>query len=167
MKKIQLTQNHVALVDDEDFEWLNKWRWYASWHPNVRSYYAVRHAKIKSGKRPTVYMTREILGLKKGDGKQADHKNHNTLDHQQHNLRICTCRQNLQNHRKRQTYGSKKGSSVYSGVSWFKRDKKWRVQIMYNGKYIHLGLFFSELDAANAYDVKAKELFGEFAHPNF
>ena len=29
MKQIELSQNKVALVDDEDFEWVNQWKWHA------------------------------------------------------------------------------------------------------------------------------------------
>jgi len=36
-----------------------------------------------------------------------------------------------------------------------------------SGKYIHLGYFVSEVDAAQAYDTKAKEVFGDFARINF
>lgn len=54
------------------------------------------------------------------------------------------------------------GSSVYLGVSWNGRNRKWIAQIA--GRY--LGSFVDEADAARAYDAAARELFGEFAFLN-
>ena len=61
----------------------------------------------------------------------------------------------------------KTGTSEYKGVCWQKRDKKWRAQIQCNGELEHLGYFVHEIEAAEAYDQKAKALFGEFANTNF
>lgn len=40
MKTIQLTQGKIAMVDDEDFERLNQYKWYALKSRNT--YYAVQ-----------------------------------------------------------------------------------------------------------------------------
>ena len=65
------------------------------------------------------------------------------------------------------TFSSKVGSSKYKGVTWHKMGKKWVAAIQLNRKQYHLGHFSNEIDAARAYDEKAKELHGEFAYLNF
>ncbi|MFH1614851.1 MAG: AP2 domain-containing protein [Planctomycetota bacterium] len=167
MKTIELTQGQVALVDDSDFDELDRYKWHALWDPCTQSFYAVRNVSIEQGKQTLVSMGREILGLERGDNRQCDHKNHNTLDNRRCVLRICSRQQNYQNSRKYQTHAGRKCSSIYKGVNWFKRDKKWKTHIAYNGKQIHLGYFVSEIEAAKAYDNKARELFGEYANLNF
>jgi len=59
------------------------------------------------------------------------------------------------------------GTSTYKGVNWHRQHQKWQAQIAKDKKNYHLGYFTSELEAAKAYDAKAKEFFGEFAHLNF
>ena len=144
MKKIELTQGQVALVDDEDFEQLNKFKWCALWARNTKSFYAVRGSKTKDGKWHTISMNREILGLKRDDKRQGDHRNHDTLDNQRSNLRVVTCQQN---------HFNRKDSK---GYYWNKAAKKYRAQIMVNGKHIHLGYFLTTKDARNAY-LQAKK----------
>lgn len=43
----------------------------------------------------------------------------------------------------------------------------WEARITNDHKPIYLGQFPTDLEAAFAYDQKARELFGEFACPNF
>jgi hypothetical protein len=161
MKKIPLTQDKFALVDDEDYKWLNQRKWYAI-HIRKDYWYAARSNYIDDWKKPnTIRMHREILGLKKGNDKKTDHKDGNGLNNQRYNLRCCTVTQNGQNRK------IQKHSSSFKGVNWNKRNKKWQTSIRYNKKFIWLGRFNSEIKAAKAYDAKAKELFGEFAYTNF
>ena len=50
MKKILLTQNQVALVDDQDYDWLNQWKWCAI--QGRYTFYAMRKAlkgRMKDG----------------------------------------------------------------------------------------------------------------------
>ena len=112
IKKIPLTQGQFAIVDNKDFEWLNQYKWFAIWEPHTQSFYAVRHSKSINGKRYMIYMSREILGLKCGDKRQADHINHQTLYNCRANLRIVTLQQNLWNQKNP------------NGYSWNKRAKK-------------------------------------------
>jgi hypothetical protein len=95
-------------------------------------------------------------------GLVVDHINHNGLDNRKDNLRLCTRAQNALNQRPR-----KGTSSRYKGVYWHERDKRFYAQISHKGRRYHLGSYKSEIQAAKAYDKKAKELFGEFAHLNF
>lgn len=168
MKTINLTQGQVALVDDEDYEWLSQHKWYARWSRHTSSFYALRGVLKNEGERgKSIYMVREILGFKQGDNHQSDHRNHNTLDNQRHNLRGCTHQQNMQNRRKHRTWAGKKCSSEYIGVFWCKVGKIWKSQITFNNKRFYLGRFQSEIKAAKIYDIKAQELFGEYANLNF
>lgn len=57
-------------------------------------------------------------------------------------------------------------SSKYCGV-FVTANKTFLSQIRYNSKTLYLGIYKNELDAALAYDAKAKELFGLDARLNF
>lgn len=153
MKRIPLTQGLFAIVDDEDFEWLNQWKWSA--FKSRYSYYAQRNQGPRK-KQKTILMHRQILNAQKGQ--ITDHKEHNGLDNRKENIRICTPRQNSQNSRK-----MKKGSSIYKGVIFHIHKKKWMAQIYHKGINKYLGYFDSEIKAAKVYNKMAKELFGKFA----
>lgn len=43
MKTIPLTQGQVALVDEGDFDSLNRFNWCAVWNSRSKTFYAVRH----------------------------------------------------------------------------------------------------------------------------
>ena len=156
MKTIQLTQGQVALVDDEDFDMLNQFKWCAQKDGN--NFYAIRGIRV--GRRTqTIHMHRLIMGSP--IGLEIDHKDGNGLNNQRNNLRVCTRSQNQMNKRKKEG-----ASSIYKGVSFHKREDKWRAVIMINGRAINLGDFASEIEAAKAYDAKAIALFCEFANLN-
>ena len=96
MKKIELTQDQYAIVDDADYDWLNQWKWFAYKHRRG-NFYAARMSPTKNGSRFYIRMSREILGLEHNDKRQGDHIHHNTLDNRRANLRICTNAENLKN----------------------------------------------------------------------
>ena len=155
MKQIKLTQGQYALVDDIDFDWLNQWKWCVCKTP-TGGFYARRKSLGQ-----TILMHRIIIGTEKGDKRQIDHKNHNTLDNQRDNLWLCSCQENQRNRKPRTNV-----TSDYKGVSMHKRMKKWQVYIQLNQKRKHLGYFVSEQIAAEVYNKAARAEYGEFAHLN-
>lgn len=153
--KVQNKPDLTILVDDEDYLRVSEYNWYARYSKKSKTYYALRG---KNEILPFIYMHRFIMNVI--DRKIIiDHKNHNGLDNRKENLRICTYSQNSAN-----SCGNRNASSIYKGVTKCKR--RWRAQIIYEHKYYHLGLYLSEIEAAKAYNEKAKELHGEFAFIN-
>lgn len=154
MKKIKLTQNKHALVDDEDYEYLNQWKWQVV---NMKdTFYAHRKIWLKREKRyKTICMHRIIMNAP--NGRVVDHINHNSLDNQRENLRICTQSQNLGNSRLRSD-----NKSGIKGVYWSKNRNKWVAQIRINSKSKYLGIFTDINVAKNVYEKEAKQHFGEF-----
>jgi hypothetical protein len=90
----------------------------------------------------------------------VDHINNNPLDNRRCNLRIATQHENNCNRVPLET-----GTSKYRGVSWNKQKRKWQALIMFNRKSFFLGYHKTELEALDAYEARAKELFGEFYTP--
>lgn len=159
MKEIQLSQNRVALVDDEDYEKANAFKWHAYFRHG--HWYAQRHVRLGVGKETTQSMARFIMGLEYGDSQQVDHKDRvSTLDNRRENLRV-TLNQNQQNQGLR-----KDSTSKFKGVHWNKASGKWHAQIRVGGKKLYLGLFPTRDLAAQVYDDACAKYHGEFAVTN-
>lgn len=90
---------------------------------------------------------------------QLDHINGNPGDNRIENLREVTNQQNQFN--KRSLVGS---TSVYKGVCWHKRDKKWVAQAKIGDKCNFLGYYATEEEAAEAYRKATEHLHLEYAN---
>ena len=152
MSKIQLTKGKFALIDESTFQEFSEFNWH------IANGYAARRLPKAQGKK-MLYMHRLILSAPKG--KIVDHINGDPLDNRIQNLRLCTHKQNIRNGR------SRKGSSIYKGVSRRSDYAAFQAHITVNGKKKSLGCYKDEVEAAQAYDVAATKYFGEFANLNF
>ena len=93
MREIQLTRGLVALVDDDDYEWLNSFKWFANPH-HGGSAYAARTVRARANGK-TLQMHRLICG--DPDGFEIDHINGTKLDTRRCNLRLCSRHENQRN----------------------------------------------------------------------
>ena len=157
MKQILLTNSKkVAIVDDWNFDEINKYNWYLD---RTKTGSKIRATTVING-RTNLNLSNFIW---KFTTLTIDHKDRDVFNNLESNLRPANNSQNGANKVK----WVKNASSQYKGVSFFKRDSNWRAIIKKDYKYIHIGYFRTEIGAAKAYDKKAKELFGEFAVLNF
>ena len=152
-KEIQLTQGKVAIVDDDMFDYLNQWKWYAN------NNYVGRSITVSKNKQKHILIHRFIM--KPDKGMLIDHLDGNPLNNQKNNLRICTHSDNMRNCKI-----SIKNTSGYKGVSFVKKKNKYKSAIKFNKRKIYLGYYIDPIDAARAYNTAAIKYFGEFAHLN-
>ena len=81
----------------------------------------------------------------------VDHVNNDKSNNRLENLQLISHREN--------TSKDKKGySSQYVGVTWNKSTSKWLSRIVIEGELKYLGSFTYEIEAAEAYQTKLKEL---------
>ncbi|MGC4375768.1 AP2 domain-containing protein [Fictibacillus sp. Mic-4] len=149
-REIPLTKGKVAIVDEEDYEKLSRYKWFTHGEG-----YAAR--AIWKPKRGIILLHRQIIGAKAGE--IVDHINGDRLDNRKKNLRISDYKGNARNTVQRKKNG-------YKGVYRTRNNQRWRACISTGGKQIHIGTFDCEIEAALAYNKKALELFGEFARIN-
>jgi len=99
------------------------------------------------------FIMEKYIGRKLGKNEEIDHINLKKDDNSICNLRIVSRQQNQQNR-----YSQKNSSSIYKGVHFFKRDKKWQSYILnpLTRKREHLGLFNNEKLAAKTYNQRAE-----------
>ena len=167
MKEIELTQNQVAIVDDEDFEWLSELKWYAHKGTGNKTFYAVRQLTVSSEpyKQIVIRIHNAIWEHYYGPiakGYTVDHIDLNGLNEQKINLRRATSSQQQQNKGL-----NKKNTSGFIGDSFDKKTQKYRAYIKVERKFINLGYFYDPIEAAYVRDVAAIQYGGEFAVLNF
>lgn len=168
MKSITLTQGKVALVDDEDFEWLSQWKWqYDKGYARRSGYIPLGNGKYS---RPYIAMHRELWERHNGpipEGYEIDHKDGPPWDNQKYNLRCCKHSDNGKNQRKpkNNTTGYK---NVYkrAGVDKHPNWKPYQVIIFSDGKLYSYKCYYDLLNAAWAANQAAVKHFGEFAKLN-
>lgn len=159
MKIIKISRGFETIVDDEDFEWLNKFIWTAIPKGDGRVY-ATRMSRrsYKNQPRHILQMHREITNAPKG--MVVDHINHNTLDNRKENLRVCTHAENMRN-RKLQS-NNKYG---FPGLYFDERlSKPWMALIRNGGKrQLNLGSFDTKEEAMEAYKEASIKYHKEFS----
>jgi hypothetical protein len=158
MREVPLTQGQVAIIDDEDYERVMQHKWCALFNDGI--WYAVRAIRV-GNKKSLQQMHRFILEVQRGDRREVDHKDHNGLNNQKENLRVCTHAQNMQNCRMFH------GRSKYRGVMWYKITGRWLSSIRIQGKSVFQGYFTTQEQAAMAYDLAALTHYGQYACTNF
>ncbi len=155
-RKIKLTKGFEAIIDDEDFARISKYKWRAA--DGKWGAYAVIWMRIE-GKGRHVYLHRFLLDFPAN--KQINFINNDTLDCRRENLRPATSSQNQA--ARSVTSNNRNG---FKGVSFNRAAEKFKAYIKKDGKLRHLGLFATAREAAAAYNEKARELYGEFAGLN-
>lgn len=159
MKLIDVsTPKHPALfaiVDDEDYDRIAKYKWTADQRKNVT--YAVRVIRA-NGKQRHVRLHQFVMETE--SGQQVDHIDGNGLNNQKENLRLCNHSQNAANVKHSRAPNK---TSRYKGVVWNGDNGCWCVYVKCGAKSKNGGSFDSEIAAAARYDELAKAEFGEFA----
>ena len=150
-------KGYVTLVDEHRLEELRQFTWYVD--RAGKKIYVKRRYRV-DGVNKTEYLHRRIMGVT--DGKiKVDHQFGDTLDNRECVLRVCTNSDNCRNSERHCDSRSK-----YKGVVTSVSGNRFYARINFEGSCIGLGAFKTEDDAAIAYNIKAKELFGEFANLN-
>ena len=146
MKKIKLTQGKYALVDKENFEYLNQLKWC----------FDGRYAQsFQNGSK--VRMHRIISNAP--SGLEVDHINGNGLDNRKLNIRLCLHKDNGRNLKLQ-----RRNKSGQKGVEKVKN--KWRSSIVVDYRKNHIGYFYTKQEAALAYNNSALKNYGRFARLN-
>ncbi|MDP9651719.1 hypothetical protein [Paraburkholderia caledonica] len=155
MKIIYTRKGEEILVDDEDYERLNR----HIWRIDERGYVVRSLPRVRNQPRIMVPMHRDVMGLGYGDPRHVDHRFGVKADNRKSELRICD---NAQNH---WNVGVRPdNTSGFKGVHWVKAKRKWQARICAYQKRISLGYFESAEEAHKAYCAAALRIHGEFAH---
>jgi hypothetical protein len=151
---VPLTRGCFAVIDASDAPLVSSYLW-STLKTKGRVYAHRRVGTDAAGKQQFVLMHVAIFG-----SPNLDHKDADGLNNRRSNLRQCDQTLNQANSRR------KPNRAGYRGVIPTESGK-WSARVTCRGVNYGLGTFDSPELAAQAYDDKAREMFGEFARLNF
>ncbi len=167
MKEIRVKgSSSNAIVSDEDYEYLNQWSWTLRvGNSGKGKHYAARSINL-DGSTVNFYLHREVASRMESRELSSlevvDHINGNPFDNRRVNLRVVSYADNAHNKVSSRPMGH---TSKYHGVTKFQ--DKWKAQITFKGEDIYLGLFDSESEAAEVFDLAALKYYKNNACLNF
>lgn len=139
------------MVDDSDYEWLSKFKWYIDF-----AGYARREIRV-DGRRTVIFMHREIMNTPSGS--DTDHINGNRIDNHRCNLRVCTHAENTRN-----TKIHSDSKTGIKGVSKSGRKSKPFSSFIYiNKRQTRLGYFATAKEAQQVYIAASLKHYGAFS----
>lgn len=144
------------LFDKDDYDLIKDYCWciHREGKTLINGDMSSRYYVVASSHKKKIRLHRLIMDVLDKPDLMVDHINGDGLDNRKSNLRVCSCEQNNYNRK----------SNKYKGV--LKVNKRWRAIISWHNNHYHLGYFDTPEEAAEAYNKKAIELFGEFAYLN-
>ncbi len=147
-----------AIIDAADLPLVDGKRWH--WSPS-KSNDGIGSGSVVLSMTgtPKPSLARIILGIEDRD-QLVSHLNGDRLDCRRENLVVRTRSQVKRASRKALVKGGKTCSSRFKGVTRTESGRKWQATIHVEGEYRNLGRFYSEIDAALAYDAALRELQG-------
>lgn len=170
MRFIELTQEKTAVVDDEDFAYLNQFSWqaqkssgsgaYVVWHAFTNLMLGFKKKQMRVGMHRLIWarMNNDPAFLVQGN-KYIDHIDFNGLNNSRLNIRACSNTEN-QIHKRLQ----RNNKSGFRGVTLNKQHNTWVVRfVVPGGGRVYGGTFKTSREAALVYNEKALKYFGKFA----
>jgi hypothetical protein len=146
MRTIPLTQGYEALVDDEDYEELSRYRWFVSSNGRDRVYASRTGKHPITGKWGTVGMHRHITHTESaGRTVEVDHRNHDTLDNRRENLVVTDRAGNAWNRKGPAAHSTTGVRNVYPTASG-----KYAVHVRYRGVLHYFGHYSTVNEASEA-----------------
>jgi hypothetical protein len=137
IKKPNVDEYEYALVDDEDWHELEKYKWYLH-----KGYAKSSHNNTENNRMHTLLLKSNVE-----EDKVIDHVNGNKLDNRKKNLRIVTHSVNSMNTRRKRT----NELSSNPGVFYDSKKQKWKAVFRIKDKRNLRGYFSTEEEASKCY----------------
>ena len=162
-KKIKLTQGKYVIVDNEDYQFVSRLNMFFS-KPKINEGNGIIVARFENKNKHLDMPVSNLIMNKKVSGHLfVVPKNSNPFDLRKENLVLANGAHFV--HSLSHNYRNTPKTSKYRGVSLQKKGKRWKGSIQKDGVRFQ-NSFDSEKKAAQFYNKKAKELYGDLAYQN-